>query len=46
MEKKDFTVYYPPEVDIISLHLEGNTCQYGSPGAGENEGTGEHENEP
>jgi hypothetical protein len=45
LEKKELTVYTTPEVEIISLRMEG-TCLAGSPGVGENEGTGEHQNEP
>ena len=46
MEKKEMNVYSTPEVEIVSLHYEGNACQTTSPGIGENEGTGDHNNEP
>lgn len=46
MKKEIENAYLAPEMDVICLHLEGNSCQITSPGSGENEGTGDHENEP
>ena len=46
MKEKDPIIYAAPLLEIVSLQLEGNACQLTSPGAGENEGTGDHENEP
>jgi len=46
MKSENEEIYLAPELGTISLHLEGNACQMTSPGSGENEGTGDHENEP
>ena len=41
MEKKEMNVYSTPEVEIISLHYEGNACQTTSPGSGGAGGSGQ-----